>query len=288
MNIHNDLKTVSFDPNAGTNVADEVILKQVAENIRRQLPQVMRHQPNPNTIALVCGGPSLETTKKELVEAYWNGAKIVAVNGAYQWCIDNNLKPSIMIMLDAREFNARFVETDVPGCHYLLAAQCHPKVFDTCKDRKVTLWHCLSAGDAELELIAEYYFKRANTLSLGTTVGIRAIQLLELLGFKSIEVFGLDSCWLGDDHHGYQQKENEADKRMITWLRPMGREDLWCSFVCAPWHMRQAADFQNLVAKYGNQVRLNVHGDGLIAAILRISAELGSSPITAMMSPDET
>ena len=282
----NDLHPVTFNPDDGCNVSDDVILAQVAQNIRRMLPQVYPHPPNTETVALVCGGPSLKTTEKELVAAYWAGAKVVAVNGAYQWCIDRNIRPSCMVMLDARQFNSRFVITPVEGCRYLLAAQCHPDTFDICKDRDVTIWHCLSAGEAELDLLKAYYFNRLNPVTHGTTVAIRAIQLLNMLGFKSFEIFGLDSCWLGDDHHAYQQQENEADKEYITWLRPEGREDLWCQFTCAPWHMRQAHDFQNLVGSEGNNFRLNVHGDGLIAAILKISAELGSTPITIMPKGD--
>jgi hypothetical protein len=283
--LFDDLHPVTFNPDDGCNVSDDVILQQVAQNIRRQLPQAFPHQPNDDTVALVCGGPSLKTTEKELVEAYWAGCKVVAVNGAYQWCIDRNIRPSCMVMLDARAFNARFVKTPVPGCRYLLAAQCHPDTFDLCKDRDVTIWHCLSAGQAEVDLLAEYYFKQANPVTQGTTIAIRAIQLLRMFGFKSFEIFGLDSCWLDDQHHGYTQSENDADKRFVTWLRPEGREDLWCQFTCAPWMMRQTMDFQNLVGSQGDDFRLNVHGNGLIAAVLRISAELGSTPITIL--PEE-
>ena len=144
------------------------------------------------------------------------------------------------------------------------------------------IWHCCSAGQPEADLLSEYYFKRFNPITLGTTVAIRSIQLMRLLGFKSFDIYGLDSCWLDEEHHSYDQPENDKDKRFITWLRPEGREDLWCHFTCAPWMMRQAHDFQNLVGEKGNEFRLNVRGNGLIAAILRISAELGSTPITVV------
>jgi hypothetical protein len=284
--MFDDLRPVTFNPDDGCNVTDDVILNQVAQNICRHLPQAYPHQSNNETVALVCGGPSLKTTEKELVEAYWAGAKVVAVNGAYQWCIDRNIRPSAMVMLDARQFNSRFVQTPVPGCRYLLAAQCHPDTFDICKDRDVMIWHCLSAGQAEVDLLSKYYFKMLNPVTQGTTVAIRAIQLLRMIGFQSFHVFGLDSCWLDDEHHGYAQPENEADKRFVTWLRPEGREDLWCHFTCAPWMMRQTMDFQDLVGKQGDNFRLHVHGNGLIAAILKISAELGSTPITILPEGD--
>jgi hypothetical protein len=45
-------------------------------------------------------------------------------------------------------------------------------------------------------------------------------------------------------------------------------------------------DFQDLVGKQGDNFRLHVHGNGLIAAILKISAELGSTPITILPEGD--
>jgi len=267
---------VEFDPNNdGTNTTNEKIMEQVSINIRRQLPQVMPHAANKEIVALVCGGPSLAKTKKELVELVWSGAKVVALNGAYQWCIDNNIRPSAMIMLDARPFNSRFVETPVNACHYFLASQCHPDAFDKCKDRDVYIWHCCSGGEIEYAMLKDYYFGRTFPIGLGTTVSIKAIQLMNLLGFKSFDIFGLDSCWLGDNHHGYSQQENDKDGHRPVWLSPDDRPDLAEKFYCAPWHMRQAEDFQNLICEQGDKFRLNVRGDGLIAAILRISATLG-------------
>lgn len=277
MNAHVNLSGVrklEFSPESGCNTTDEVIMAQVAANIRRGLPQAQPHEPNPATAILVCGGPSLKTTEKELVEAYWAGGKIVAVNGAYQWCIDHNLKPSAALMLDARESNARFFKTEVPGCKYLLASQCHPSVFEHCKDRETVIWHACSAGEPELALLNEFYFERTYPVTIGTTVGVRAITLLRMLGFRRIDIFGLDSCWLDGEHHSYAQPENARDGRLSVWLRPEGRDDLAKRFECAPWHCKQAEDFMTLVRERGDHFELNVRGPGLIAEMLRTGAQI--------------
>lgn len=265
---------ISFDPACRVNVTDEVLLDQVRQNIRLGLPQVMAYQPNAETAIIVAGGPSLKDTEKDLVEAYWRGGKVIAVNGAYQWCIDRNIRPSAAIVMDAREFNSRFVETPVPDCHYLLASQCHPKTFENCRGRNVTIWHALSAGDDEVKLLEDYYFKRCNPITIGVTVTMRAISLLRMLGFMRMEIFGLDSCWLGDAHHAYEQKENNGEKTMSVWVRPKGRDDLAKRFVCSVWQAKQAEDFMQLVNERGEMFQLNVHGDGLIANMIRTGAEL--------------
>src|SRR6185369_1964719 len=149
---------------------------------------------------------------------------------------DRNYKPSAAIILDARESNARFIERNVSGCRYLLASQCHPKTFENCQDREVYIWHACSAGEPELAILNDYYFSRCHPITLGTTAGIRAISLLRMLGYTKMEIFGLDSCWLGDEHHAYPQQENAKDRRMSVWLRPRDRDDEAIRFECAPWH----------------------------------------------------
>ena len=277
---------IQFDPNAGMNTTDEVLLAQVNHSIRLGLPQAQPWQINPATALLVCGGASLAQTERELVDAYWKGGKIVTVNGAYQWCIDRNLKPSAAIMLDAREFNSRFLETPVEGCRYLLASQCHPKTFEVCAGRDVTLWHACSAGDKEVDLLCEFYFQKRDEngqftnrrtvypVTLGTTVGIRAVSLLRMMGFASQDIWGLDSCWIDGNHHAYSQPENNRDGRRPVWLRPPGRDDKALRFECAPWHMKQAQDFQQLIRERGDLFRLNVRGPGLIASMMRTGAEI--------------
>lgn len=273
------LSKITFAPDINVNVADEVLMTQVAHNIRLGLPQLKPYLPNKDTVAVVCGGPSLNETKKELVEAVWQGAKIVALNNSYNWCLEQNLKPSAMIMLDAREFNTRFVERPVLGCKYLLASQCHPKAFEICKNREVFLWHACSGGEPEFEMLKKFYWGYFYTVGDGTTVGIRAMPLLRMLGYERFILFGFDSCYLDGDHHAYDQMENDIDARIPVWLCPKDREDLSQHFICAPWHVKQAEDFLKLIKEKGNIFRLDVRGRGLIAAIMRIAAQLGAEEI---------
>lgn len=279
---------ITFSPDCGCNVGNDTLLSQISRNIRRSLPQLQPHPANTETALLVCGGPSLAETERDLIEEVWRGRKIVAVNGAYQWCVDRNLKPSAAIMLDARQFNSRFFEAPVPGCKYLIASQCHPDAFWLLKDRDVFIWHAIGSGsEEELKLLDDYYFqentddwpperirprRHYHPVTLGTTVGIRAISLLRMLGFQRIDIFGLDSCWLGSVHHGYAQSENNDDQRIDVWLRPSVETKF--HFVCSPWHVKQAEDFKALIKERGDMFQLSVRGDGLIATMMRTGAEI--------------
>lgn len=276
------LKEVQLVGNVNT--PDEVIRANIAQNIRRGLPQVRKYAPNAQRIALVGGGPSLLSTFDELRAQAFAGDKLVAVNGTYRWLLERNLKPSVMVMLDARPSNVRFLEPYVPGCKYFLASQCDPAAFDLCarEGRDVTIFHCI--GDAEEEaMLRDYYDGRFCVVQCGTTGGttvmLRAIVLMATLGFHRMDLYGMDSCWLGDAHHAYPQPENDQDRRMTITVVPKRADGtridaLAKAFVCDPWHMRQAEEFQTLIASLGAHFSLHVHGDGLLAHIVKTGASL--------------
>lgn len=130
------------------NVTDEVILANVASSIRRGHPQVRPQKPSHDRIALVGGGPSLNDTVDELKDLLQEGAKLVTVNGAYQWCLERNLTPQTQIVMDARASNARFLDPALPRCNYLLASQCAPESWDRVEGRpNVWIFHAAAGSD---------------------------------------------------------------------------------------------------------------------------------------------
>lgn len=262
-----------------TNVGTEQIKANITANIRRPLPQARPYELQATGVALVGGGPSLESTLSELREQVFAGVKVCAVNGAYQWLIDRNIKPSMQVVLDARPFNARFVDPPVPGCRYLLASQCAPETFDACENRDTTIFHCIGSEDEDA-IIKAHYDGHYHAVGGGTTVMLRAITLLRMLGFYRQDIYGMDSCWMDGKHHAYGQPENDRDQAMSVWLVPRDpktgerREDLRRKFLCDPWMMKQHEEFCTMVKAMGSAFLLNVHGDGLIANTVRMGAEL--------------
>jgi hypothetical protein len=258
------------------NVASDILCAHMAAAIRRGHPQVKAHPPQGERVCLVGGGPSLADTEAELVQLTHEGAKVVTVNGAYQWCLSRNIRPSAQIVLDARASNARFVDPVVPRCHYLLASQCHPDTWDRVEGREhVWIWHAISPPEkdgqrcAEQDVLDAYYLKRWQGITGGTTVMMRALMLLRVLGYLRIDLFGCDSCFIDDAHHAYSQPENDTDKRLQVLVTPNDHPELERVFTVAPWMIQQADDFLATVRVNGSKFLLNVHGDGLLAYLLR-------------------
>ncbi len=253
------------------NTDQDTLLAHAAHSIRLGYPQVKLQAVQTDRVCLVGGGPSLAETEGELRDLYYQGAKLVTVNGAYQWCLERNYRPSAQIVLDARASNARFVDPLVPQCKYLLASQCHPDTWARVTGREhVWIYHCSDGTEGPLkDLLDAYYCRNWHPLPGGTTVVMRAISLLRMMGFVRMDLFGIDSCYQGTAHHAYPQPENDADRRYPFTVSPSWNRSYERTFWCAPWHIKQLEDFLQMIRVNGEHFLLNVHGDGLLAFAMK-------------------
>ena len=237
----------------------------IKKNIQRGLPQVQPYETQwDKVVCLALGGPTLKKTFPNLLEKKNDGVPVITVNGSYKYCIDNGLEPSAMVMLDSREFNNRFIKPLRKDCKYFISSQCHPSVFDMLEDCQVWIWHV--AGDENYDLLQEQYGEEYFPVMGGATIALRAVHLFRMLGFHKFEMFGFDSCIIGE-HHAYEQPEND-DEGVID-VTVSGKE-----FRCTAAHYHQAKEFVDMISKTGEHYDLAVHGNGLISHIIKNPASL--------------
>lgn len=264
--VRNDDGQTRLALKMGMNAGRGYILDNIQQNITRQLPQVKEHPVNDQRIAIIGGGPSLMDTADELQRCVDDGVKLVALNGTHDWLVEQGYRPSAMVMVDSRPDNVRFVQKPVSTCKYFISSQCHPDVFEALKDNEVYIWHA-NNNIGEEQILEDYYLKNFRFIIGGSTVLLRAIWLMRTLGFKQMDVFGFDSCDMNGKHHAYDQPENDGcEMREVTC---MGKK-----FQCAAWQASQFDDFQHFIQIVGDKFELNVHGDGLIAHMMKEGANL--------------
>lgn len=248
------------------NAETEEILANVRANLAGDWREAVPHAKQEREIILLAGGPSLNDHIDTIRELRAGGAALITTNGTYNWCLERGLTPSAQIIVDSRQFNARFVQPVVDDCGYLIASQCHPDVFAQLPRERTWMWH--TAMPEIVELLEERGTPWISPRG-GSCVTLRAIPLLRMLGFYRFHIFGWDSCLRGDVHHAYSQPENDA-----AIVIPVTCGDQ--VFHCHPAHMSQAAEFIDMVRMMGDEISLEIYGDGLIAHILKTGAELAS------------
>ena len=246
------------------NIGEDQVKANVKANIAAGWQQVQPYLTQDAEVMILAGGPSLQQHQKQIHEMREAGVKMVTLNGAYNWALKLGFKPSAQIIVDARPFNARFTKPVSPGCKYLISSQCDPSVLEGLPHDMTYLWHT-GAEHVREDLDAAYPVWWL--VPGGSTVMLRAIPLLRMLGFKQFHLFGFDSCLDGDAHHAYAQPENDTE--MVIPVTVGGR-----TFRCHAWQIAQAQEFMDLVKFLGDEIELEVYGDGLINHILRTGAEI--------------
>lgn len=240
------------------NVDDAVLYANVRAAIATGVPFIKPIPPHDGVALLVGGGPSIEGEFGDLAARKVNGATVFALNGAGHWLVDRGLVPDATIVLDARTHNARFVEGLPKQVKLYLAAQCDSSLFEAGKDHDIIGWHVPFGGNSDIPLTEDMIL-----IGGSTTVGMRALRLVHVLGYREVHLYGYDSSFKDGFAHAYDQPENSNDR--IRECVVNGR-----AFVSTAWMIRQADDFQFIAeGLMAEGMHIHVHGDGLLPEVAR-------------------
>jgi hypothetical protein len=264
------------------NTPEEKVKENIAANAKLGIQPIKPHGGDGETeIMLLCGGPTLNDFEDEIKQKREAGVKCITTNGSYNWCLERGIKPSLQCMIDARPFMLRMVE-QVEGLtdetKYAISSQCDPSIFEVLPHDRTYMWH-VSLSQKLISYISEHFgdmYEGWWPSPGGSTVGLRAIMLLRMLGFNRVHVYGMDSCVFPErHHHAYEQKENDYLDERGTIPVVVAKGTKWeKAFDCQPWHVFQMCEFQDMVPHLPDDLQLNVCGDGLISYFIEAAAEL--------------
>ncbi len=252
---------------ADINVDKSEVIANIKSALARDLKPFLGHEYRKGIWAVAAGGPSLKDSIQKL-RAFKRkkGAKVVACGGAYRYLLDHGVVADYHIILDAKPGNVRFVEKTHPKTKFLIASQVNPAVFDELQrqGRDIVLWHCgLTTVPEAIETVKEVCGDTIPWISVvgGCSVGLHALTIGWLSGYKRYELFGFDSSYSSEDktaHHPYPQERANSFQRLIVDCQ--GKE-----FVTAVWMIGQVQDFGKWLEMYHQPgFRIKIHGDGFL------------------------
>jgi hypothetical protein len=209
-------------------------------------------EPHEGHVAIVAGGPSLNDTFHEVARRKATGQQLWAVNGTAKYLRDRGLIPDAHVIVDARPDNLKFLEDADPETLHLLASQCDPSLFDAVE--RVLLWHANSPGMEELLR----GMRETSLIGGGSTVGLQALVLAFVMGYRKIHLYGFDSSYRGGEGHAYPQQMNDGEAVVTAVIGDR-------TFRAAPWMVQQTEEFLSTAAELERQgAVITVHGDGLL------------------------
>ena len=251
------------------NTDPSVMLGNVKLSCERQLPWFdFDTEPNGESICIVGGAPSLNESVHQLMIRHQNGSKIWSVNGSYDWLLARGIVPDGHVMLDARPENVRFLKNPKLETQFYIASQCDPCIFEALDGFKVDLVHVQTEG--VYEYLESERARPVHLMGGFTTVGMLAMILAKLKGYRQIYLFGMDSSYSEGEHHAYKQESNDGENVITATIHE-------AKYKAAPWMCQQVRDFQNLAREFAQEdVVIEVCGPGLLHAM----AKAMSYPLT--------
>jgi hypothetical protein len=253
----------------GNPVPDERILANIRVNQARALPWLPAVKQHDDIMLFAAGGPSLalylDEIRRRVAEPnihLWTSA------GTHDYLIKNGIVPRGFFQLDPKPSVARYLQKPHPDVLYVVSTGCDPAIFDALKGHRVLLAHCpTGAGE---ETVCEGDHVRING---GSSTPLRCVTLAFVLGFQTMEFYGLDACVQEGRDYAY---DKSAGTGKVTVETPDGRKFLTTKVL-----MEQAEDFRRVLEEFGEHMSFVVHGDGLISHL----GSLGYDPLDQSMGP---
>lgn len=231
------------------NTSEENLIKNIDYSTgldREWLNHIPVHEGH---AVIVGGGPSLKDDIEQIRLRQQHGQKIFTLNNSWKILAENGIKADFHVMLDAREENLEFIPPFHVEQYY--ASQCHPKIWDA--SPKAVLWNHINAMN-----ITD---KGEVFIAGGSTVGLNALSVAYILGYRNLHLYGFDSSYEDESHHAYNQSLNDGENTVTVSVN--GKE-----FKCAAWMASQVADFTALLPQLLSLgCTLTVHGRGLLPYI---------------------
>lgn len=169
-------------------------------------PEQARTRP----LVLVGSGPSALKYLKVVPGEF----DIMAMNGSYKALLAAGYRPKYFAMLDAREENTNFLGKTIPDTTFYLASQCHPACFEALKGCDVVTFH-MNVPTAREVFKDEAVFLGGS----GGTVGMTALALAGMLGYRHLILVGYDSSLAADGaSHIVYQPQNAKQQLLQVWI----------------------------------------------------------------------
>ncbi len=184
-----------------------VMQARIAKNVWRKTVADMAGMYRGEKVLVCGGGYSITDTLGRIAQArkHSKRVKIAAVNKTHDWLIQRGIVPDFGILCDPRPHVVGYM-TPHPKVTYLLGVTLDDAVFDLFRehDARFRTWTPINTvgGDGVMgdkEYCSTHFPPQKGythvMITGGSTVGLRAVPLLSVIGFEQFELHGFDSCF---------------------------------------------------------------------------------------------
>lgn len=264
-------------PPAGSQmpVSNEEYIANVRSALKLDLPNIVSQPEHEKIMVMVCGGASAQNYLEDIrAKSKDDRYDVFCSNMTHDWLIENNIIPHTEFIIDPKESKVNDVKTPRKDVRYLLGINCNPKVFEKFKGFNVWRLFAFSGlGDRMKDWqIAQAFFSKDEYTPLegGTMAGLRAMTLANLLGYKTVEFYGFDSCYYQHDKDGYPVYYSYDKSRAENMME--AKTESGKTYMTTPVFASQARQFIKWKHRL-EWMNFVIHGDSLTYEINKIDEE---------------
>lgn len=211
--------------------------------------------------AVVAGGPSLN-----LDEVREFPGIIFASGSVHDHLLANDIVPHCSVLYDPWSDMAKAIKQPHDKIIYLVASHCAPETFDLLQGKQVYCWHGL-CGDPDSDRIIMEELGDVFAVPGGPAVTLKAWVLALALGHRDIHFFGYDCSFPEgcESQHAYTVPKVQCEEPVGITVLETGKR-----FLSNAGFVRQAQFFVDTYKALAPH-KITVHGEGLIADLLKVS-----------------
>lgn len=238
-------------------------MENIRANCARGLPTLRWQKPQlledgtPRSLLICAGGPSIKQNMDLLRSQIERGGKVFAINDTYDWLIDQDIVPDYFGMCEIEPWPHDFVTKARKETLFCLPSPAHTSAFERLAEFNILLWHCwLGIGEDDELQKSSLDGKTELMISGGEAMSIRAISIGNVLGYRDVQMFGVDGSF-EDVSHVYYHRADLDSGVLNVWHAGRIFKTHYC-------YARQMYDLLRFCKVQQHLFRLRCHGDGLV------------------------
>lgn len=209
--IHLEALPYKYPMRSSTTLDAEI--RQIEACMKQKFPRVELRGLREDWVSIVGFGPTLLETWKEVTHP------CMTVSGAHDFMIGRGFFPDFHAECDGRDHKTKHLEKPNGSTIYLMASICNQKMWEQLKGHRVMYWH-----NANGKHVVEWIEKNdpgGILVAGGSVIGLTAIHLAGLIGFRKFKLFGIDGNFKegkrhAGTHFGPPQKTIQRGKWQTT------------------------------------------------------------------------
>ena len=254
---------------------------------------IKRHLPDISTLAhplsatpevvIIAGGPSVDGQVATLHRLIADGAKVVAIERMYAWCLKRGIVPDYVVVLDASDDVMESFHALSRTTVHLVASQCQPSVFDALEGYPTAIYFTPHHGIDWQQIWMDEGQGNATLVQAGGSVALCAVSIALTLGFSSLHVFGLD-CHVGTS--GYADGITGVGEQ-VSMIEVEIKDR---TFRTTPAYLSFAQQFFMIwktAPEHSLGTRIVIHGDSMISAMAKAASNISRDSDTMTMTHHE-